>query len=107
MSKRAIKARIGGIGATMHFYNIIKETMEKETIKSVTNCPVCNSQVKVEGNTTQYYVPIAKYTEDEVRNIALHLYFHGRDELEESRFSGKYIDTSSEEITKSIKKLNK
>jgi hypothetical protein len=36
--------------------------MENITIKSVTHCPTCNSECKVNGGTTQYYVPIKKYT---------------------------------------------
>lgn len=44
--------------------------MKEETIKSVTNCPTCNSVCKVEGNMTHYYVPIAKYTDEQVKEIA-------------------------------------
>ena len=41
--------------------------MEEITIKSVTNCPTCNSECKVNGGTTQYYVPVKKYTEEDIR----------------------------------------
>jgi|LakMenE18May11ns_1017448.scaffolds.fasta_scaffold7513397_2 hypothetical protein len=40
--------------------------MEDITIKSITHCPTCNSECKVNGGTTQYYVPVKKYTEREV-----------------------------------------
>jgi hypothetical protein len=40
--------------------------MEDITIKSVTHCPTCNSECKVNGGTTQYYVPINKYTEEDM-----------------------------------------
>lgn len=43
--------------------------MENITIKSVTNCPTCGSQCKVEGSTTHHYIPINKYTEEDVINI--------------------------------------
>jgi len=36
------------------------------TIKSVTHCPTCNSECKVNGSTTQYYVPVKKYTEEDM-----------------------------------------
>jgi phage pi2 protein 07 len=41
--------------------------MEDITIKSVTHCPTCNSECKVNGGTTQYYVPDKKYTEEDLR----------------------------------------
>ena len=41
---------------------------ENVTIKSVTNCPTCGSECKVEGGNTHYYVPIKKYTEEDIRN---------------------------------------
>jgi hypothetical protein len=40
--------------------------MEDITIKSVTHCPTCNSECKVNGGTTQYYVPVKKYTEEDM-----------------------------------------
>jgi uncharacterized Fe-S radical SAM superfamily protein PflX len=40
--------------------------MKNITIKSVTHCPTCNSECKVNGGTTQYYVPIKKYTEEDL-----------------------------------------
>ena len=40
--------------------------MLKETIKSVTNCPTCSSEVTVEGTTTHYYVPKNKYNEEDM-----------------------------------------
>ena len=43
--------------------------MENITIKSVTHCPTCNSECKVNGGTTQYYVPIKKYTEEDIRKV--------------------------------------
>ena len=39
---------------------------KQETIKSVTNCPLCKSEVTVEGTTTHYYVPVRKYTEEDL-----------------------------------------
>lgn len=42
--------------------------MENITIKSVTHCPTCGSECKVNGGTTQYYVPVKKYTESQLRN---------------------------------------
>ncbi len=51
--------------------------MEDITIKSVTNCPTCNSECKVigkslkYGGTTQYYVPVKKYTEEEIKKAIL------------------------------------
>ena len=44
--------------------------MEDITIKSVTHCPTCNSECKVNGGTTQYYVPVKKYTEDDIKETA-------------------------------------
>jgi hypothetical protein len=41
--------------------------MEDITIKSITHCPTCNSECKVNGGTTQYYVPVKKYTEEDLR----------------------------------------
>jgi hypothetical protein len=41
--------------------------MEEITIKSVTHCPTCNSECKVNGGTTQYYVPVKKYTEEDMK----------------------------------------
>jgi hypothetical protein len=41
--------------------------MEDITIKSVTHCPTCNSECKVNGGTTQYYVPVKKYTEEDMK----------------------------------------
>jgi hypothetical protein len=43
--------------------------MKNITIKSVTHCPTCNSECKVNGGTTQYYVPIKKYTEEDIRKV--------------------------------------
>ena len=43
--------------------------MKKITIKSVTNCPTCNSECKVEGGTTHYYIPIKKYTEEDMGKL--------------------------------------
>ena len=43
--------------------------MENITIKSVTHCPTCNSECKVNGGTTQYYVPIKKYTEEDIKKV--------------------------------------
>jgi hypothetical protein len=40
--------------------------MEDITIKSITHCPTCNSECKVNGGTTQYYVPVKKYTEEDM-----------------------------------------
>jgi hypothetical protein len=40
--------------------------MEDITIKSVTHCPTCNGECKVNGGTTQYYVPVKKYTEEDL-----------------------------------------
>ena len=42
--------------------------MENIPIKSVTHCPTCGSECKVEGGTTQYYVPVKKYTERQLRD---------------------------------------
>jgi len=41
--------------------------MEDITIKSITHCPTCNSECKVNGGTTQYYVPVKKYTEEDMK----------------------------------------
>jgi hypothetical protein len=43
--------------------------MENITIKSVTHCPTCGSECKVEGGTTHYYIPIKKYTEEDIRKV--------------------------------------
>lgn len=43
--------------------------MENITIKSVTNCPTCGSECKVEGGTTHHYVPIKKYTEEDILEL--------------------------------------
>jgi hypothetical protein len=43
--------------------------MKDITIKSITHCPTCNSECKVNGGTTQYYVPVKKYTEEDMINI--------------------------------------
>jgi hypothetical protein len=40
--------------------------MEDITIKSVTHCPTCGSECKVNGGTTQYYIPVKKYTEEDL-----------------------------------------
>jgi hypothetical protein len=40
---------------------------ENVTIKSVTNCPTCGSECKVEGGNTHYYVPFKKYTEEDIK----------------------------------------
>ena len=40
--------------------------MEDITIKSVTHCPTCGSECKVEGGTTHRYIPIKKYTEKDL-----------------------------------------
>jgi hypothetical protein len=45
--------------------------MEDITIKSVTNCPTCNSECKVNGGTTKYYVPVKKYTEEDIKKAIL------------------------------------
>jgi hypothetical protein len=34
---------------------------------TITNCPTCNSECKVEGGTTHYYVPVKKYTKEDMR----------------------------------------
>jgi hypothetical protein len=39
---------------------------ENITIKSVTHCPTCGSECKVEGSTTHHYIPIKKYTEEDL-----------------------------------------
>jgi hypothetical protein len=41
--------------------------MEDITIKSITHCPTCNSECKVNAGTTQYYVPVKKYTEEDMK----------------------------------------
>jgi hypothetical protein len=43
--------------------------MENITIKSATHCPTCGSECKVEGGTTHYYIPIKKYTEEDMGNL--------------------------------------
>jgi hypothetical protein len=40
--------------------------MEDITIKSITHCPTCGSECKVEGGTTHYYIPVKKYTEEDI-----------------------------------------
>jgi hypothetical protein len=47
---------------------------ENVTIKSVTNCPTCNSECKVNSGTTQYYVPVKKYTEEDMLNASKYGY---------------------------------
>ncbi len=42
------------------------KNMENITIKSVTHCPTCGSECKVEGDNTHHYVPIKKYIEEDV-----------------------------------------
>ncbi len=54
--------------------NIIEKMKKREeTIKSVTNCPTCNSEVNVVGNgTTHAYVPKDKmYSREEVENLII------------------------------------
>ena len=46
--------------------------MENTTIKSVTYCPTCGSECKIEGGTTHYYVTIKKYTEEDIRKAILY-----------------------------------
>jgi hypothetical protein len=41
--------------------------MKDIIIKSVTHCPTCGSECKVEVGTTHYYVPIKKYTEEDIK----------------------------------------
>lgn len=43
--------------------------MKNITIKSVTHCPTCGSKCKVNDGTTQYYVPVKKYTEEDIQNV--------------------------------------
>ena len=43
-----------------------KTNMKNITIKSVTHCPTCGSECKVNDGTTQYYVPVKKYTEEDM-----------------------------------------
>jgi hypothetical protein len=43
--------------------------MENITIKSVTHCPTCGSECKVEGGTTHHYIPIKKYTEEDMGKL--------------------------------------
>jgi len=56
--------------------------MEDITIKSITHCPTCGSECKVEGGTTHHYIPVKKYTEedmlkcyqDAVNNVGSYMY---------------------------------
>ena len=45
--------------------------MKDITIKSIIHCPTCNSECKVNSGTTQYYVPVKKYTEEEIKKAIL------------------------------------
>lgn len=40
-----------------------------ETVKPVTNCPVCGAECKVGGEETHYYIPQYTYSESEVREL--------------------------------------
>jgi len=40
------------------------------TIKTVTHCPTCGSECKVEGEgETHYYIPKNKYTEEDMKSL--------------------------------------
>jgi hypothetical protein len=64
--------------------------MEDITIKSVTHCPTCNSECKVNGGTTQYYVPVKKYTEEDLRKA---FYYGGKSAIDEYGSFETYINS--------------
>ena len=66
--------------------------MEDITIKSVTHCPTCNSECKVNGGTTQYYVPVKKYTEQEYVSG----YLSGYNQCQEDMADKKYTEEDLE-----------
>ena len=73
--------------------------MEDITIKSITHCPTCNSECKVNGGTTQYYVPVKKYTKEDLRNaIDMARMLSHVACLEEGEHRIKYSNTEDEII---------
>jgi hypothetical protein len=73
--------------------------MKDITIKSVTHCPTCNSECKVNGGTTHYYVPIKKYTEEDMLNASKYGYeFRDSTSFPEHKFEDSCINNTKQWI---------